>query len=108
MSHHCVKWIPPPEGMLKLNTKASVKDGLDFVSVGDVIWDADGVVQACLANKVLREGLSFAQQFGLRIQVRECCGPFFSKLLVHATVDLVGYDHIPLFVACTTIADLAF
>ena len=42
-------WSPPPEGMLKMNVDASIKEGRDFSRVGVVFCDYLGIVLvACL------------------------------------------------------------
>lgn len=73
-------WRAPETCRLKLNTDASVRSHQDYIGVGAVVRDAEGVVWACLAKKLpgsfssfiaeciaLREGLVFARQCGLDV-----------------------------------------
>ncbi|GMN19645.1 hypothetical protein TIFTF001_046975 [Ficus carica] len=70
----------PPGEDLKLNVDAVVRSDSGFFGVGAIIRDAQGVVRACLAKKILeahspfvaecqasREGLEFARTCNLRV-----------------------------------------
>ncbi|GMN50849.1 hypothetical protein TIFTF001_020005 [Ficus carica] len=83
-AHHSVRrsvrWSPPPGEDLKLNVDAVVRSDSGFFGVGAIIRDAQGVVRACLAKRILeahspfvveclalREGLEFARTCNLRV-----------------------------------------
>ncbi|KAK2650302.1 hypothetical protein Ddye_017791 [Dipteronia dyeriana] len=71
-------WKPPPAGMVKLNTDASVKEGHNLIGLGMVLRDNRGRVLVAASKTVqgnfsaeigeilaLREGLGLAKQHGL-------------------------------------------
>ncbi|KAK0589037.1 hypothetical protein LWI29_008793 [Acer saccharum] len=72
-------WLPPPEGILELNTDVAVRSGRGLVVVGAVIRDCKGLVVASLANQLvgffeaevgefvaLKEGVLLAKRLGLK------------------------------------------
>ncbi|EXB51147.1 hypothetical protein L484_009111 [Morus notabilis] len=47
------RWLAPTSGHFKLKySDAAVKQQADYVGIGEVIRDSDGVVHACLAKRI--------------------------------------------------------
>ena len=42
----------PSERLAKTNVDAAYQTGVDFIGVGGIVWDSEGVVLACLAKKL--------------------------------------------------------
>ncbi|KAK4850805.1 hypothetical protein QYF36_009914 [Acer negundo] len=77
-------WIPPPYGILKLNSDVAVRDGLSFVGVGAAIRDHIGDIMAAISKPIkrsfsaavgellaLREGLLLAKNLNLTVNISE-------------------------------------
>ncbi|KAK4838691.1 hypothetical protein QYF36_015667 [Acer negundo] len=77
-------WIPPPYGVLKLNSDVAVRDGLSFVGVGAAIRNHNGDIVAAISKPMqgsfsaavgellaLREALLLAKTLNLTVNISE-------------------------------------
>lgn len=77
-----VAWIPPPEGVLKLNFYGSSLSELHKGGYGGVIRNSCGIVLCCLSGPIYRSNANGAKVYAMLIGCRELSKNEASSMIV--------------------------